>query len=179
MPMVGARCCCRAGYRSKSQKDFQQILFIATSCFVSSHSSGKTIYGQKYQKLDQHSVSGPKTKLLCGFISASLPSKSASFCGDSWKKSPSCCSRWLLQGRTWCGSFPGGRGGRLCWFGCNQTGPSWWWWLCRRLLWSGILQASDSPAWLRSCSPLWLLFEVTITLALCLEMTWAMFVIDL
>ena len=66
-------------YRSKSQKDFQQILFIATSCFVSSHSSGKTIYGQKYQKLDQHSVSGPKTKLLCGFISASLPSKSASF----------------------------------------------------------------------------------------------------
>ena len=46
---------------------------------MSSHSSGKTIYGQKYQKLDQHSVSGPKTKLLCGFISASLPSKSASF----------------------------------------------------------------------------------------------------
>ena len=83
----------------KAKKTFSKycLLLQLVSCF---HSSGKTIFGQIFQKLDQHSVSGPKTKLLCGFISASLSSKSASFCGDSWKKSPSCCSRWLLQGRT-------------------------------------------------------------------------------
>ena len=47
--------------RVKAKKTFSKYCFLLqlVSCF---HSSGKTIYGQIFQKLDQHSSSEPKTK---------------------------------------------------------------------------------------------------------------------